>query len=155
MSPPTIIKARSYWGRKISGLPQTGSLDYSCAKPLKSKQSLFRLQRRNLENCSQCPHQVRNLKIKKQPVTRRHHTSLLLWSAPLKVKQSFMSFPSSSSNLVGSKPWIGTQPSKGLGFLLLIATRLGQASLWLPLRKSATAAGHLSHPIWEVAAFQW
>lgn len=63
-------------GRETSGLAQNGSLnptlDYGCAKPLRPNKAGQRLlwdQRWNLENCSQCPHQVRNLRIKEQPVT--------------------------------------------------------------------------------------
>lgn len=92
------------------GLEVSFSPFYSCAKPLKPKQgSLFRLQRRNLGNCSGCPHQVRNLKIKK-PVPPKTPYPLDAVSCLPKVKESFMSFPSSPSNLLGSEPCMGSQP---------------------------------------------
>ena len=53
---------------------------------------------------------MRNLKIKKQPATRRHQFHALTFPPPpTKVKESFMSFPSSPSNLVRPKPCVEIQ----------------------------------------------
>lgn len=138
------------------GLEVSFSPFYSCAKPLKPKQgSVFRFQRRNLENCSQCPHQVRHLKIK-QPATRRHHTGLILWPASPRSRGVLCHFPAVPPNLLGSKPCMGSQPTRGLDSCFwLDCHRTGRLPAGSLSQEPATAAGHLSHPIQEGAVCQW
>lgn len=162
-----VIHARSSLGVKTSGLPYNSSLSQShpglCLGQIsKTKQGkvLSDCWEKILKNDSQCSHQVRNLRSKEQPVTRRHYTGLMLWPTLQKCQGEFYVISQQYIKPAGSKrgwtkPCMGTQPQQGFGFLLLIATGLAGIPLAPILRKPSTAAGHLSHPIREVAAFQW
>lgn len=162
-----VIHAGSSLGVKTSGQPYNRSLSQShpglCLRQIsKTKQGkvLSDCWEEILKNGSQCPHQVRNLRIKEQPVTRRRHTGLILWPTLQKGQGEFYIISQQFIKPAGSKqgwtkPCKGTQPQQGFGFLLLIATGLAGFPLAPILRKPSTAAGHLSHPIREVAAFQW
>lgn len=148
-------------GRKTFGLPWnrrlSRTLDRGCAKPLKPKQGKVP------SHCwKESLKMVLNAHIKQGISASKSSLLPVRCCDPpsTKVKESFTSFPSSSSNRVWSKqgwtkPCMGTRPRQGFGFLLVIATGLAGFPLAPTLRKPSTAAGHLSRPIWEVAAFQW
>lgn len=112
--PPTgILKARANGERKTSGLPWTGSLILTLLQlcqtsKTKARQSvqiaekkswkLFWMPTSSEESQDQkaCPPKTPN--------------PLDAVSCLPKVKASFMSFPSSPSNLLGSEPCMGSQP---------------------------------------------
>lgn len=117
-SPPTcIISAKSNRGERDFCLPWTGSLSHAALQlcqtsKMKARQSLFRLQRTNLENCSQCPHQEKESQDQKAAC---HKKTPYQFALPPQRSRRVLSFPSSPPNLVGSKPCMGIQaPSRHL-----------------------------------------
>ena len=94
-----VIHAGSSLGVKTSGLPYnriSQSHPGLClCQTSKTKQCkvLSDCWEEILKNGSQCPHQVRNLRIKEQPVTRRRHTGLMRWPTLQKGQGVLHHFP--------------------------------------------------------------